>query len=174
KALLITAEVIASRQFHNHWLDTTWEASQLRAWLNDTLYTEAFTPEEQACMLVTRLETPDNTSYHTSGGNPTEDRLFLLSVEEAREYLPSAKARKAVGTAAAEAQQLYVMREGANAGCCWWWLRTMGQTGDTAVFVKEDGTILFKGYDVDFFSGGVRPAVWVDMGRWMELTRPRD
>ncbi len=162
RVLLMTRFAIDSRQFHHQWQDTTWAESQLRAWLNEDFIGAAFTPEEQAAILPTAVETPDNMSYKTSGGESTVDRVFLLSIEEAKQYLPSAKARQARGTAWAQEQQLYVKQTGANAGCCWWWLRTMGQTADTAAYVKDDGAILFKGYDVDFYSGGVRPVMWVD------------
>ena len=58
---------------------------------------------------------------------------------------------------------VFVKQTGANAGNSPWWLRSMGQGSNSAVYVKEDGNILFKGIDVDYYSNGVRPVMWVSL-----------
>ena len=60
-------------------------------------------------------------------------------------------------------RSVFVKKTGANAGNSPWWLRTIGQGSNSAVYVKEDGNILFKGIDVDYYSNGVRPVMWVNL-----------
>lgn len=161
KVMLISRCILDSLQFHHEWTMTSWAESSLRAWLNETFLQAAFTAEEQASILETLVSTPANMSYKTRGGADVTDKLFLLSVEEARQYLKSGPARKAQATPWAVEQQVFVKKTGANAGNCSWWLRSMGQDVISAVYIKEDGNILFKGIDVDYYSCGVRPVMWI-------------
>lgn len=163
RALLISRYSLDSRQFNSEWTVSNWAECSLRAWLNEDFLQTAFTAGEQALILDTLVSTPANMSYKTPGGPDVTDRLFILSVEEARQYLKSGPARKAQATPWAVEQQIYVKQTGANTGNSPWWLRTIGQGSNTAVYVKEDGNILFKGIDVDYYSNGVRPAMWVDL-----------
>ena len=163
KALLISRYSLDSRQFNSEWTVCTWAECSLRTWLNEEFLQTAFTAEEQAALLDTLVSTPANMSYKTSGGPDVTDKLFILSVEEARQYLKSGPARKAQATPLAVEQQIFVKQTGANAGNSPWWLRSMGQGSNSAVYVKEDGNILFKGIDVDYYSNGVRPVMWVSL-----------
>lgn len=162
KVLLISRYSLDSRQFNSEWTACTWADSSLRTWLNETFLQTAFTAEEQVAIQATLVSTPANMSYKTSGGADVTDRIFILSVEEARQYLKSGPARKSQATSWAVEQQIFVKKSGANTGNSPWWLRTIGQGSNSAVYVKEDGNILFKGIDVDYYSCGVRPVLWVD------------
>ncbi len=75
-------------------LPITWEQCNLRAWLNSTFLSTAFTAEEQ-----TRINTTfvDNTlpeeAYRFSdepltGGNHTLDKVYILSYDEVIKYFP--------------------------------------------------------------------------------------
>lgn len=161
KVLLISRYSLDSRQFNSEWTVCNWADSSLRTWLNETFLQTAFTSDEQEAILATLVSTAPNMSYKTSGGPDVTDKLFILSVEEARQYLKSGPARKAQATPWAVEQQVFVKQTGANAGNSPWWLRTIGQGSNSAVYVKEDGNILFKGIDVDYYSCGVRPVMWL-------------
>lgn len=43
-----------------------------------------------------------------------------------------------------------------------WWLRTAGDTPETAVFVSPSNQMMEYGYPVDNTDIRLRPAVWVD------------
>lgn len=75
-------------------VDVTWETCTLRSWLNgygsssnmcnknyssDSFINRAFTASEQAAIKVTKVKNADNPYWDTSGGNDTEDKVFLLS-----------------------------------------------------------------------------------------------
>ena len=115
------------------------------------------------------LKNEDNSSFRTDGGNQTVDRVFLLSVAEAKKYFASAAARMTTPTAHAIEHSVYVMNRGNTKDNCFWWLRTPGKYADTATYVKHDGTLLFIGIDVDYFSAAVRPAVWVDEELFLQI-----
>ena len=93
KALLITKYGIDNVKYNEEDEDTTWETSSIRQWLNGTFINIAFNPLEQSKILATTVITADNVGesfdkkYHTKGGNDTTDKIFLLSLEEAKKYL---------------------------------------------------------------------------------------
>ena len=60
----------------------TWENSSVRAWLNGPYY-RTFTEEERELIVKTHNSNPDSSEYGTSGGNDTDDDIFLLSLDEA-------------------------------------------------------------------------------------------
>ena len=43
-------------------------------------------PQNRARIIEVATQNPDNPWYGTSGGNPTTDRIFLLSIEEVVKY----------------------------------------------------------------------------------------
>jgi len=78
----------------------------------------------------------------------TADKVFLLSIEEASGYFRSDSdriARNSGGTAS------------------WWWLRSPGRTSYDASSVLGDGGISTGGSYIGNTSGGVRPALWLNL-----------
>ena len=47
KALIISRYGLDAKVFHKECVEVTWESCDLRGWLNDTFYREAFTVDEQ-------------------------------------------------------------------------------------------------------------------------------
>ena len=112
------------------------------------------------------------------GGNATDDKVFLLSWTEARDYLDGKVYDYDLGggnynqkllcrpTAYAKAQGVWTYSNSDNyypsdtAGCCWWWLRSPGYAQDFAATVCDNGALSSRivKYDAD----GVRPALLID------------
>ena len=66
----------------------TWSGSNIRHWLQSDFYEQAFNREEQNVILTKTLETIDQGEYsETVVGEKTKDTVFLLSQEEADQYL---------------------------------------------------------------------------------------
>ena len=84
--LLFSAFGIAARPYHQTSENVTWEACDLRKWLNTEFYNTAFNEDEKSRMLLSHLDNSDNDEYGTSGGNNTDDIVFLLSLKEAQQY----------------------------------------------------------------------------------------
>jgi len=144
--------------------NTTWESSYLRWWLNDCFINEAFSTEEQSMIVTTKVSNPNNPEYNTDGGNDTEDKIFLLSIEEAEKYFSSKENRQCKPSAYAKGNGASV----SDNGNCFWWLRSPGMYENYAARVDSDGYILEFGTEVfshysDHAYTAVRPALWIDL-----------
>ena len=177
KALLLSRYGLLAMGYHNTWDDCTWETCSLRAWLNDSFLNYAFSAEEQSAILMTTVDNSDSQGFdwtmigeeRISGGNDTQDRVFLLSYAEANRYLDvpiegSSTQSRVTATAFAIAMGAYVNDDcrtvdGSAAGC--WWLRSPGSCLNSAVGVSEEGLLTYtRAYHKGII---VRPALWLDL-----------
>ena len=140
RELLLSERAVAVLPYHPELQEVTWENCAIRCWLNKVFLPLSFTEEERSRILSSAVETPDNTNFGSSGGPLTEDRLFLLSVEEASTLLQDDEARS--------------LR-------LWWWLRTPGFDNSFAATVTPDGAVVRIGSFVDTDDYAVRPAMWI-------------
>jgi co-chaperonin GroES (HSP10) len=149
KALVISKGIIDMRAYNV--VSTTWEQCDLRQWLNNDFYNQAFSSAERSRIAKTYMPNPDNPHYGTDGGNDTQDYVFLLSIDEAERYFSSYSARVAY----------YDERT------CWWWLRSPGRYVNFAAFVGDDGGVYTNGAFVNhvYYDRGVRPALWVELDK---------
>lgn len=122
----------------------------MRKWLNEEFYNTAFSQDGAGHIVMTRVKNEDNKEWGTRGGNDTEDRIFLLSTEEVKHYLPSDAACRA---RLVNGDQTW-----------WWWLRSPGGEEIFAVRICDDG-VLYNTYGVYVYMkrGGVRPALWFQL-----------
>lgn len=157
--LVVSRYALDCRHYHNSPEQVTWETCDLRQWLNSDFIATAFTNAQKKSIKTVTLENRDNSDYNTDGGNDTKDKIFLLSIDEAKAYLPSTVERVCVATKYAESQgsQLESLTRS-----CRWWLRSPGATLYNASFVKVDGFILQLGTPVSVEKRSVRPAMWLD------------
>ncbi len=157
--LVVSRYALDCRHYHNSPVKVTWETSDIRQWLNNDFISTTFTSAQRKNIKTVTLENKDNTDYNTDGGENTEDKVFLLSIDEAKAYLPSTVERVCMATKYAEAQgsQLESLTKS-----CRWWLRSPGSTLFTASFVKVDGFILQLGVPASVEKRSVRPAMWVE------------
>lgn len=173
KALLISRYWLDAQPYNTDHTSVTWETCTLRTWLNVTFYNKAFSSDEQAAILTTSVDNGKNQGYSkwsTSGGNNTEDKVFLLSYAEANKYfgvtydnISNTKSRVAP-TAYAIAHGTWASSsnktaDGTDAG--WWWLRSPGNYQDFAAVVDTDGSL--RNITVNYVSGSVRPTLWVNI-----------
>ncbi len=146
----------------------TWEDSSIRQWLNSTFWEEAFSQEEKNVVYTTKISNPDNPMYGTTGGNVTEDKLFLLSAEEVMTpefgFLNTYGASKERTVKNTDYAIL-----GGETGAEWigeegrWWLRTPGVSARNAALVYEEGNIQIAGHNLTDDRVGVRPAMYIDL-----------
>lgn len=159
QALVISRYALDGRQYDLSKSDVTWETCSLRAWLNGTFLNAAFGPAEQERIVRSLVTADRNPSYSTSPGNDVADQIFLLSITEVNKYFGSDEARKCVPTAYAKAQRVFMWNTS-----CLWWLRSPGSLADHAALVHGDGWVNIDGRAVFNILGGVRPAMWIDLG----------
>ena len=151
KTFLLSKYVIEAVPYHTEYVDITWEDCSLRTWLNGEFLETAFTPEEQAKIQITQVE--------NSTGNNTEDKVFILSLDEFNNFLKTDAVRRGKATQYLLDKGIYQLQ-----GCVWWWLRTQGRDPSDAVYVGLVGDIVDQGVGVYHDSYGVRPAMWVELG----------
>ena len=173
KILIVSKYGLDAQPYNKDYTSVTWETCTLRKWLNGTFYNKAFSSAEQAAILTTNVDNSKSQCYsgwNTSGGNNTEDKVFLLSYAEANKYFgvthdttSNTKSRVAP-TAYAIAQGTYTYysnktADGTDAGR--WWLRSHGFYQSSAAGVRTDGSLDY--YRVDDDSDSLRPALWVNL-----------
>ena len=148
KILVISKYAIEHRSYNTEHASITWEKCTLRSKLNGTYLSSAFSSGEQTRIVEMSISNPDNSKYGTDGGNNTNDKVFLLSIDEVNKYFTSDSAREAT------------LSDGTSV---WWWLRSPGYSSIRAAVVRPDGSVYDDGFTVHFENGGVRPALWIDI-----------
>ena len=144
--LVIRKDILNKIPYHEQLASITWEGCTLRNWLN-TEYLDRMPPFMASRIVEVTNQNPVNPAHGTSGGNPTRDKVFLLSIDEANYYFKSDNDRKA------QYQGSYY----------WWWLRSPGNDASYAADVDDDGYVDAHGYNVSSVNDGVRPALWLNL-----------
>lgn len=168
---LIADQILDWQSYNQSYSSVTWETCTLRTWLNETFLENAFSDEEQSAIKETEVVNGNNPTYGTSGGNNTQDKVYLLSVGEASndEFgfassgSTNAKNRRALNTE-------YAKEKGASSstqyeGSGTWWLRSPGDESSHATDVNFKGSVDMDGSGVVSAGGvsGVRPVLHLDM-----------
>ena len=159
QVLLLSKYVLDVKPYNEEWEGVTWQTSDIRQWLNNEFYTTAFNKSEKAKIQTSLIKNEDNSEYGTSGGNDTEDKVFLLSEKEAETLFSNDEERIAKATEYAEKSGVYVNEEKA----AWWWLRSPGDDSDYAAEVNYVGWVSRHGSYVDGNIDGVRPALHLNL-----------
>ena len=189
--LVISEKVLDVEPYNTTDIFVTWEESTIRSWLNgygasyntvgtdftsDNFIGVAFTAEEKAKIVASSVPAHNNPDYSTSPGNATTDKVFLLSIVEAKTYFTSNLDRRADATRYAVKRNIYVLGSESNRctndGTCtdvhcyaYWWLRSPGKNTYYAAFVLASGIVAGAGGNVgnpDLINRGIRPALWVE------------
>ena len=159
KALVISKYGLDNKPINTEHIDSTWETCSLRKWLNNEFLSEAFSDEEKALIPKVTVSEEKVPESKTVPGNPTEDRIFVLSVTEAEKYFKSNVSRKCTPTDHAVSNGT---RKNSSGLCCWW-LRSPGayqHHGTRALFTGEINTY---GCFVNDTEHAVRPAMWISL-----------
>lgn len=167
----------SSKQYNNDDIDITWKDSDLRKWLNTDFYNRAFNDLEKKFVKITHC-TDNGEDVENTG-----DKIFLLSVSEAREFTGKnadyslGARRRTRGTDFSKIKENtgcklgiydktqeynYIIENNEKFGCSWWWLRTQGNTSSRAYFIGTRDSIRSYG-QVNLPYYGVRPAFKLDI-----------
>ena len=132
--------------------------SDIRKWLNDSFYNLAFNQNE-----VTNIKTRsvyNGTTPSKYSCDNTNDNVFLLSKDEAKTYINTDEARRAIGSDYAKIQGLKVNTSIVNTGFSEWGTRTPSANSDyNTTIIYTDGSIDANGINVNNSSLGIRPAI---------------
>ena len=174
KLFLVSEYGLDAKPYNEEYEDiVTWETCTLRSWLNNDFYNTAFSSSEKTKIQTTKVVNADNPGYGTEGGNDTEDKVFLLSLDETRQYFDidtniednvDGAHYYGAGYDIACKPTEYAQAQGAvvrgKEKYAWWWLRSPGGQPYNAANVSSD-LIRSIGSMVDIKQGSVRPAIWI-------------
>ncbi len=86
KALLISQYIIDTVCYDESGENTSWSTSTLRKWLNERFLNCAFSADEIFAIQDTALLTESSKDATSNGEEKTVDKIFILSLDELREY----------------------------------------------------------------------------------------
>ena len=154
KALLLSKYALACQPYHmSDTANISWSNCYIRVWLNKVFIDSAFTEDEQTWIMSTEI--------YSDGDNKgeTQDKIFLLSIEEVEEYLVSDREKQCSPTNYAETNGVKTNRNGK----CIWWVRLSSKQYRYAPCITNDGEVDENGRTVDDDYIAVRPAMWIDL-----------
>ena len=153
RALLISQYGIISKQYYSaYYQNTTWGTSDIRLWLNQDFYNEAFSSSEKKRILLTNVDNSKSQGFkynNTNGGANTKDYVFLLSYSEYENYFSDR-----------ESAICHPLNK--KNSVCAWWLRSPGVYQHSAMFVRTDGSAYSK--EAGTKGNYIRPACWISLG----------
>lgn len=142
KLLVVSKYALDCKQYDASGESFEWESSSLREWLNNAFYIEAFTNTEQIKKM-----------------NNSQDKLFLLSIDEANKYFSSNVERECKPTKYTTAKGAHVH----DNGNCAWWLCSPGDAQNMVATVYVYGNVDASGYAAGVSFNTVRPAMWIEL-----------
>ena len=154
KALLLSRYGLEVKTYKNG-TSSAWASSDLRTWLKEDFYRNAFTDEDRDFI---RTNETDNGRQEM-----TEDVVFLLSYDEAfNQYFPDSASRMCLPTETAlahGAKTRALSAQDNQAGS--WWLRSGSESGKSVMVVGSTGDRAYERPDATEIM--VRPALWLDV-----------
>ncbi len=147
-----------------------WEYSDIRNFLNNDFYNEAFMEGEASFIEHTLVDFSQKTAHYDrfANGKTTDDRVFLLSYADTAntDYgwnhwtIKEDPSKIAKATDYAKAMGVYAsLNSGKEHDGAHWWLRSSGDFEERASVTAAIGTV--GTYDVSCKAIGVRPAIKV-------------
>ena len=136
---LFSKNILEKIKYNDEDKDITWKDSTIRKYLNGDFLSKIFTSDEREKILKSDLTNEDNMDTGMSGGDDTEDYVYLFSLDEVKTYI--------------ENEPNIFKSDFA------YWLRTPGLYADDAVVVNANGKILSSGVNVTFEDIGLRPLI---------------
>lgn len=159
KALVISKYVLDWKQYHEVGEDISWSNCGLRTWLNGDFYNQAFNTNEKSKIETTTITTKNDSS---------ENQIFILNKSELEKYFYSNDDRMCEPTEVVKNSAKNTNNTTfENGEGCWYWGCGRG-TNDYAPYVGIKGRLGDNSNDnadyVDRYFG-VRPAMWIEIGK---------
>ena len=169
--LFLLSDMVLDCKPYNELMHSEWVGSSIRSWLNDGndsfLKTAFF--DEQYAILTSDVINDDNLEHGTYAGNNTEDKIFLLSIDEVLKLnIENEVDEEKYGFTDDASRQAkateYAKTQGVNThnNYAAYWLRSPGGSQSNAAIVGQEGDVISNGRSVDTSGFGVRPAFNLD------------
>ena len=170
-AFVMADEVIdLTHYYEDGSVEITWEKSDAREWLNNSFITTAFNEKEMSAIKETTVTTADNKWSGEAGGNDTNDKIYLPSIEEMLEtsygFSGDEKEGDTRRIAVTDFAEVGGTPKKPFAGAMVYWLRSPGNKAGYPARVGSwgDGEILTESmWDNAAQNLGIRPVMHVDL-----------
>ena len=166
--LMVSKYALDSKRYH-HKNNISWRDSDLRKWLNgdneDCFLQRAFNAEERERIADSIIYTYNNPDYGTEGCGETHDKVFCLSIEEARkkDYFANNSTRRCEATNYAISNGTLIDDDNDNYRSCLFWLRSPGCIAEEAAVVDLVGAVCASGHFMVDPTFAVRPALRIKL-----------
>lgn len=167
--LVISKKALDVQEYWDSFENTDWEASEMRKWLNESFFQNAFSQYHQSLIMDTAVTADQNPDYQTDTGASTTDKIYLLSMDEVQRYFPDIESRNCQPTVYTKVKGVAIQNLNT-----WWWLRTSGKDRKHMAVVYFDGEMKSDGFRVYVKDGGVRPAMWINLSDISEVEVPQE
>lgn len=182
-ALIITEDIVELRAYHNKPGDITWADCELRKYLNGE-FLERFINADKDKIIPTTIVNSNNPWFGTIGGEDTNDKVFLLSIEEVVCKYFGDSSENLLRVPNGKYKYWFTKKDNNNAKrissylgyIWWWWLRSPGRKQVKAVYIHGDGNIGIQGNSAlkcnlsdvihpvnNDLRGGICPALWLKL-----------
>lgn len=92
--LVIATNAVEKKPIDTTSAEITWETCEISTWLNSYFYNAAFSDTEKSRIILSKVAAEVNPENGKNPGNDTTDRLFFLSLNEAKIYFAKPQARR--------------------------------------------------------------------------------
>ncbi len=183
RVLLYSSYILCLKRYSDY-APCTWENSSLRKWLNEEFYTKAFNINEQKCIKKTLIHNENSYGYtNIDGGIDTRDKVFLLP-EEVIWRNKFFCIEPGIATEYVKKEWEYLDSYEGYYG--FWLLGTSGESNLEAPNMNylplHDEEIVYRicsSYSMginagektafEYATGGVRPAIYVDINKLRDI-----
>ncbi|MDR2765084.1 MAG: DUF6273 domain-containing protein [Tannerella sp.] len=177
QALMVTQDCLEVKPYHYRVGETSWSECTLRGELNgDYFYRnpKVFSAKDRSAVMLTTNENRSVSfqnkrtfeEFYSKGCDPTEDRVFLLSIGEVIDYFKvdgESEFPDSMGYVAFKFPSGRDAIANIDGRPKPWWLRQPGRNRSTATVVTADGMINFNGFTATQCVPAVRPALWLNL-----------
>ncbi len=161
---LITEDSIDSKAYCSNYDGSEWIDSEVRPWLNKEteggFIAQAFSDVQRSVIKTVYNQNYNNDNF-TSGGTPTNDKVFLLSYPEAKNSTYFTGNTKTLAKNTDYAMAAYQIHYTPEQGNVYYWLRSK-TANRHATYVDKYGNVL-SGDENTTRSLGIRPAVKLNL-----------
>lgn len=181
KGLILCDMIIDSQHYDT--ISNNYENSDIRAWLNNNFYNQAFTTAQKGIIKTTTVNNSErstnvnsNAIYFNGGKNPyacndTQDKVFLLSIQEitnsaygfSESYAGFDIVRRKKTTDYAKSQGCYTYSGGSYDGNGDWWLRSPNYFDSDCSWTSSIYGDAFINSEINNADNGVVPALQIQL-----------
>ena len=182
-ALVISEKILETRAFNEEFNSiTTWGNCSMRQYLNGE-FLSTFGEDDRKNIIEKEVGNRGNHWYEIENEEDTNDKVFLLSIEEADMYFGNSYDYiNEIGHYYSLSKDDYVkgdfmthitndhdskrIARDEHDWAGWWWLRTTGEDHTSIALVDSNGRIDVEGQILNTI-GGMRPAMWINLQEGM-------